>query len=70
MGNTRKNCGSKYDEDGEFRSKKRPKHASNRKGQGMRVLNTYDEDYYDSDPFDDELDIDDEIFFTHTKHTK
>ena len=68
MGNSKKNYGSKYDDEGEFRSKKRPKHASNRKGQGMRVLNTYDEDDYD-DPFDDELEMTDQIFITHTKHT-
>ena len=66
MGNTRRNYGSDFDD--ERKGGKRPKHASNRKGQGMRVLNTYDEDYYE-DPFSDELDIEDEIFITHTKHT-
>lgn len=66
MGNTRKHYG-KFDDE-ERKVGKRPKHASNRKGQGMRVLNTFDEDDYE-DPFDDGLDIDDEIFITHTKHT-
>ena len=67
MGNTRKNYGSRFDDE-ERKGGKRPKHASNRKGQGMRVLNTYDEDDYD-EPFDDELEMSDEIFITHTKHT-
>ena len=67
MGNTRKNYGSRFDDE-ERKGGKRPKHASNRKGQGMRVLNTYDEDDYD-DPFEDELEMSDEIFITHTKHT-
>lgn len=66
MGNTRRNYG-KFDDE-ERKGGKRPKHASNRKGQGMRVLNTYDEDDYE-DPFDDELEMSDEIFITHTKHT-
>lgn len=68
MGNTRKNYGSRFDDE-ERKGGKRPKHASNRKGQGMRVLNTYDEDDYD-DPFYDEMETSDEIFITHTKHTK
>jgi len=69
MGNTKKNYGSKFDDD-ERKVLKKPKHAMNRKGQGMRVLNTYDDDYNDSDSFDDELDVEDEIFIKHTKHTK
>lgn len=67
MGNTRRNYGSKFDDE-ERKGGKRPKHATNRRGQGMRVLNTYDEDDYD-DPFEDELELSDEIFITHTKHT-
>jgi hypothetical protein len=68
MGDTRKNYGGKFDDDERSRGK-RPKHASNRKGQGMRVLNTFDEDDYEP-PFDDELETTDEVFITHTKHTK
>ena len=70
MGDTRKNYGSKFDDDYERKGLKKPKHAMNRKGQGMRVLNTYDEDDYEDVPFDDELETTDKIFITHTKHTK
>ena len=49
--------------------KKQPKHSKNIRGTGMKTINSYDEDddYYD--PFDDELEMDDQIFITHTKNT-
>ena len=58
------------DEDRNYK-KHKPKHSRNIRGHGMRVINSYDEDYYDDDePFDDEFEIEDEIFITHTKNTK
>ena len=54
----------------EFTSKKRSgkhaKHATNRKGEGMKTLNSYVEDDYE-DPFEDDFEIRDEIFIQHTK---
>lgn len=38
--------------------KKKSKHATNRIGEGMRVINHYVEDYVD---MDDDLDFDDEL---------
>ena len=58
-----------FDDEDRNTKKHKPKHSRNVRGQGMRVINSYDEDYYD-EPFDDELEIDDEIFITHTKNTK
>jgi hypothetical protein len=61
---------SKQFED-EFTSKKRSgkqaKHATNHKGQGMKTLNSYVEEDYDDDPFEDDFEIRDEIFIQHTK---
>ena len=59
-----------FDDEDRNLKKHKPKHSRNVRGQGMRVINSYDEDYYDDEPFDDELEIDDEIFITHTKNTK
>ena len=56
---------SPQDEDGASRSGKKAKHATNQKGRGMRTLNRYVEKDYD--PFEDDLEIDDEIFIQHTK---
>lgn len=58
MGNKR------YDDEDDFRSNKRPKHSRNIKGQGMRELNTYDEDEWDDDPWNNEVGISDEISIT------
>ena len=52
------------------RSGKHAKHSNNRKGKGMKTLNSYVEEDYDEDPFHDEVSgIHDEIFITHTKDT-
>ena len=67
MGRT--NFRHREDEDSTRRGK-HPKHSRNMPGRGMRVINSYDEDYYDDEPFDDELEIEDEIFITHTKNTR
>lgn len=40
-------------------SKKKVKHARNPKGQGMKVLNSYAEEYYD----DEDLDYDFESYY-------
>ena len=54
------------------RSGKHSKHSNNRKTGGMKTLNSYvEEDYEDydlnDDAFDDEFEIDDEIYIQHTK---
>lgn len=59
-----------FDDEDRNLKKHKPKHSRNVRGQGMRVINSYDEDYYDDEPFDDEFEIEDEIFITHTKNTK
>ena len=59
-----------FDDEDHNHKKHKPKHSRNVKGKGMRVINSYDEDYYEDDPFNDELEIDDEIFITHTKNTR
>ena len=56
-----------FDDESQKNGGKHAKHATNRRGQGMKTLNTYVEDDYDA-PFVDGLEIDDEIFITHTKH--
>lgn len=61
MGNKR------YDDDDDFRSNKRLKHSRNIKGQGMRELNTYDEDEWDDDPWNNEVGVSDEISITITR---
>jgi hypothetical protein len=54
------------------RSGKHHKHSNNRKTGGIKTLNSYVEEDYDFDdtPFDDEIEINDEITIQHTKHTK
>lgn len=69
MGKTyHKNSKRFEDEQTSGRSGKHAKHANNKKGGGMRTLNSYvDEDY--DDPFVDEIDgISDEIFIQHIKN--
>jgi len=57
------------------RSGKQAKHSNNRKGGGMRTINSYVEEDYDNydlndDAFDDEFELNDEIQIQHTKNTK
>lgn len=55
------------DEPTSGRSGKHSKHSNNRKHGGMKTLNSYvDEDY---DSFDDEVELNDEIQIQHTKNT-
>jgi hypothetical protein len=55
------------DEQTSGRSGKHAKHSNGRKSGGMKTLNSYvDEDY---DSFDDEVEMTDEIQIQHTKNT-
>jgi hypothetical protein len=55
------------DEQTSGRSGKHAKHSNGRKSGGMKTLNSYvDEDY---DSFDDEVELSDEIQIQHTKNT-
>jgi hypothetical protein len=55
------------DEQTSGRSGKHAKHSNGRKSGGMKTLNSYvDEDY---DSFDDEVELTDEIQIQHTKNT-
>ena len=55
------------DEQTSGRSGKHAKHSNGRKSGGMKTLNIYvDEDY---DSFDDEVELTDEIQIQHTKNT-
>ena len=70
MGKTYHKQSSRYDEDKPSgRSGKHAKHSNNRKGGGMRTLNSYVEEDYDldDDVFDDEIELNDEISIRHFK---
>jgi hypothetical protein len=55
------------DEQTSGRSGKHAKHSNGRKSGGMKTLNSYvDEDY---DSFDDDVELTDEIQIQHTKNT-
>jgi hypothetical protein len=55
------------DEQTSGRSGKHAKHSNGRKSGGMKTLNSYvDEDY---DSFDEEVELTDEIQIQHTKNT-
>ena len=68
MGKTYHKQPKRYeDEQPSGRSGKHSKHSNNRKTGGMKTLNSYvDEDY---DSFDDEVELTDEIQIQHTKNT-
>jgi hypothetical protein len=68
MGKTYHKQSRKYDDDvSSGRSGNTTKHANNRKSGGMRTLNSYVEDDYE---FNDNLELDDEIFIQHNTNTK
>jgi len=73
MGKTFKKNSHRYDdEQPSGRSGKHAKHSNNKKSGGMKTLNSYveeDYDFVDSDPFDDEIEISDEVTIEHTKNT-
>lgn len=54
----------KFDED--VSGRRTGKHASGKKPHGMKTLNSYVEEDYE-DPFEDDLEIHDEVFIQHTK---
>jgi len=65
MGKTyHKNSRRFDDEQTSGRSGKHAKHSNNKKGGGMKTLNSYVEEDYD-DPFEDDIELDDEIFIQH-----
>lgn len=74
MGKTYKKQNNRYDDEiPSGRSGKHSKHANGKKTGGMRTLNSYVEEDYDFDedenPFEDDIEIEDEVFIQHTKNT-
>jgi len=73
MGKTyTKNARRFDDDDSSGRSGKHAKHSNGKKSGGMKTLNSYveeDYDFDDYDPFDDEIEIEDDITIEHTKDT-
>ena len=70
MGKTyHKNSRRFDDEQTSGRSGKHAKHSNNKKGVGMKTLNSYvEEDYdFDDDTFDEYIEVDDEISIQHIK---
>lgn len=66
MGKTYHKNSKRFDDEiSSGRSGKHAKHANNRKTGGMKTLNSYADEDYDDDPFDDEIGISDEIFIQH-----
>ena len=65
------NQSKKFDDESGGRSGKHARHANGKKTGGMRTLNSYVEEDYDFDdtPFDDDVEINDEITIKHTKNT-
>jgi hypothetical protein len=68
MGKTYKKYNEEFSSE---RSGKGSNHANGRKTGGMKTLNSYVEEDYDFDdaPFDDDVEINDEITIKHTKNT-
>lgn len=65
MGKTYHKPSQRYDDEvTSGRSGKHAKHTNGKKTGGMRTLNSYVEEDYE---FDDEIDIDDEIYIQHIK---
>ena len=71
MGKTYHKNSRRYDDDEKpsGRSGKHAKHSNNKKGGGMKTLNSYvEEDYdFDDDTFDEYIEVDDEISIQHIK---
>ena len=64
--------GKTYKKFNEEISSERSGKTTGKKGGGMKTLNSYVEEDYDFDdtPFDDDIEINDEITIRHIKHTK
>ena len=68
MGKTYHKNSKKFEEEQTSgRSGKHAKHASGKKSGGMKTLNSYVEEDYE-DPFDDELEVSDEITIQHIQN--
>ena len=72
MGKTYHKQSRRYDDEiPSGRSGKHAKHSNGKKTGGMRTLNNYVEEDYDFDegenPFEEDIEIDDEIFIQHIK---
>lgn len=65
MGKTYQKSQNRGSDDDNGRSDKQRKHSNGKKTGGMRELNSYVEEDYD--PFEEELEIRDNIFIQHTK---
>ena len=66
MGKTYKKQPDKYDDFSSGRSGKHSNHANGKKTGGMKTLNRYVEDDYDSyDAFDDEIEMKDDVNIQH-----
>jgi hypothetical protein len=71
MGKTYKKQSNRYDDEhSSGRGGKHSKHSNGKKTGGMRTLNSYADEEFDDDPFDDEIGIDDEIFIEHIRDDK
>ena len=68
MGKTYHKNSKKFEEEQTSgRSGKHARHANGKKSGGMKTLNSYVEEDYD-DPFDDELEVSDEITIQHIQN--
>lgn len=72
MGKTYKKQSHRYDdEQTSGRSGKHSKHSNNKKGGGMKTLNSYveeDIDFDDEDIFDDDIEMNDDITIQHIQN--
>ena len=71
MGKTYKKLNNRYDdEQSSGRSGKHVKHSNNKKGGGMKTLNSYvEEDIdFDDDVFDDDIEMTDDIQIQHIQN--
>jgi hypothetical protein len=67
MGKTWVNTSKKFEDDASGRSGKHAKHSNGKKTKGMKTLNSYVEEDYD--PFEDDIELNDEILIQHTKQS-
>jgi hypothetical protein len=67
MGKTWVNTSKKFEDDTSGRSGKHAKHSNGKKTGGMKTLNSYVEEDYD--PFEDDIEINDEITIQHNKQS-
>ena len=75
MGKTYKRQSHHYDDDqNSGRSGEHAKHSNGKKSGGMKTLNSYVEENYefenDVNPFEDDIEINDEIYIQHISNKK